>query len=65
MGLTMTEALEDYSMCMILQMMHARGVANGGDFDWVEAGEPDQELLDKFEEMINTPIDELFEQFTL
>lgn len=46
-------------------MMHAHGVANGGDFDWVEAGEPDQDLLDKFEEMINTPIDELFEQFIL
>jgi len=44
-------------------MMHARGIANGGDFDWVEAGEPDQDLVDMADEMFSVPVEDLLSNY--
>ena len=61
--MTVREALWDYPLSAILQMMHAKGIANGGDYDWVEAGEADEDLVNMVDEMFSVPVEDLLSNY--
>lgn len=44
-------------------MMHAKGIANGGDYDWVEAGEADEDLVSMVDEMFSVPVEDLLSNY--
>ena len=48
-------------MSVIIQMLHALGISNGGDYDWTHAGDPSAEILDEFERLSEISIEDLLQ----
>ena len=42
-------------------MLHAHGVSNGGEFDWVNAGDPSSEISDEFERLSSIRVEDLIQ----
>jgi hypothetical protein len=42
-----------------MQMIHANGVANGGEYDWLNAGDPSNELTEEFERLSHISVEDL------
>jgi hypothetical protein len=56
-GLSVHDALWNYPLSVIMQMLHADAVANGSDFDWTNAGDPSQEILSEFDRLSDVVIE--------
>ena len=42
-----------------MQMIHAQGVSNGREFDWVNAGDPSEEINEEFERLSHILVEDL------
>jgi hypothetical protein len=42
-------------------MLHAENVAQGGDYDWANAGDPSDEILEEFERLSEINLEDLIQ----
>lgn len=40
-----------------MQMLHSLAVANGAELDWVEPGDPSEEIISRFEQLASMDLD--------